>query len=172
MSSLVKKFGAPRRQLISPPPRRGRRGALPVSFGAVLPFSQTDREIGSIRLMIGLRQLINSVVQRLREQEASESQPAAQDVATPRQGLPRLLSDEDERASQPEGGDMWNVMHDEDGRRERLFRLENASACFRQPTRRPTPGAHVGYQMAQRATARVYCCAGCGALTPCSTAPP
>ena len=119
--------------------------------------------------MIGLRQLINSVVQRLREQEANETlQPVAQDLATPRQGLPRIMSEEDERASekQAEGGDMWNVMHDEDGRRERLFRLENASACFRQPSRRPTAGAHVGYQMAQRATARVYCCAGCGALPP------
>ena len=113
--------------------------------------------------MIGLRQLINSVVQRLREQEANETQPVAQDLATPRQGLPRLLSEEDERASQAEGGDMWNVMHDEDGRRERLFRLENASACFRQPRARPTPGAHIGYQIAQRSTARVYCCAGCGA---------
>ena len=113
--------------------------------------------------MLGLRQLINSVVQRLREQEAHETQPEAQDLATPRQGLPRLLSEEDERASQAEG-DMWNVMHDEDGRRERLFRLENASACFRQPSRaRTTPGAHIGFQMAQRSTARVYCCAACGA---------
>ena len=72
----------------------------------------------SLPKMLGLRQLINSVVQRLREQEAHETQPEAQDLATPRQGLPRLLSEEDERASQAEG-DMWNVMHDEDGRRER-----------------------------------------------------
>jgi hypothetical protein len=116
--------------------------------------------------MLQLRQLINSVVQRLREQEATEAEPLAQDLATPRQGLPRLVSDEDERAVQPEVGDMWSVMHDEDGRRERLFRLENASACFRQPSRKLTPGAHIGFQMAQRSTSRVYCCAGCGAPSP------
>ena len=49
--------------------------------------------------MIGLRQLINSVVQKLREQEANETKPVVQDLATPRQGLPRLLFEEDERGS-------------------------------------------------------------------------
>ena len=64
--------------------------------GTLVPqtLPRTDR-----LTMIGLRQLINSVVQRLREQEANETQPVAQDLATPRQGLPRLLSEEDERAS-------------------------------------------------------------------------
>ena len=65
--------------------------------GTLVPqtLPRTDR-----LTMIGLRQLINSVVQRLREQEANETQPVAQDLATPRQGLPRLLSEEDERASE------------------------------------------------------------------------
>ena len=117
--------------------------------------------------MLQLRQLINSVVQRLREQEANEAQPPAQDLATPRQGLPRLLSDEDERVAARDGADrdMWSVMHDEDGRRERLFRLENASSAFRQQCRAPTAGAHIGFQLAQRSTSRVSCCGSCGAPT-------
>lgn len=115
--------------------------------------------------MLQLRQLINSVVQRLREQEPDEPQQPQheQDAATPRQGLPQLLSDEDARTAQRQAGDLWTVMHDEDLRRERLFRLENASACVRQTPakRRITPGAHIGFQMAQRSTSKVYCCASC-----------
>ena len=66
-------------------------------------------------------------------------------------------------AAQREAGDLWGVMHDEDLRRERLFRLENATACVRQPAlkRRMTPGAHIGFQMAQKNTSKVYCCASC-----------
>ena len=81
---------------------------------------------GTLCRMQQLRLLINSVVQRLREQEARDEaqEPLAQDVATPRQGLPRLLSDEDERLVQREAaGDLWSVMHDEDVRPH----LENAS---------------------------------------------
>jgi len=92
--------------------------------------------------MLQLRQLINSVVQRLREQEADEPQQAEHehDAATPRQGLPQLLSEEDARTAQREAVDLWGVMHDEDLRRERLFRLENASACVRQtPVKRFPP---------------------------------
>ena len=44
--------------------------------------------------MLQLRQLINSVVQRLREQDADEeveAEPQAQDAATPRHGLPSFV---------------------------------------------------------------------------------
>lgn len=123
--------------------------------------------------MLQLRQLINSVVQRLREQEADEPQPLQheQDAAAPRQGIPQLLSDEDARTAQRKAGDLWGVMHDEDLRRERLFRLENVSTRVRQTPakRRATPGAHIGFQMARLSTQKVYCCASCS--TPAPTKP-
>lgn len=108
--------------------------------------------------------LLRCVFLRLRD-----AGPACEQSETPetppagRPGLARLYSDSDV-ARQAEGAesnkDMHTWMADEDARREELFRRPVKSPSSNR--RHRTPGAHIGFQMAQQSTQQVFCCGACG----------
>ena len=82
--------------------------------------------------------------------------------------LQTVLSTDDElelakRARSPTPTDLHALMADEDARRARLFQREGRGAKAARRGSRSPPGAHVGFQLAQRHTQRVVCCAACGA---------
>ena len=112
--------------------------------------------------------LFRCVLLRLREHLHSEEEKVENDVPsiTSRPGLTRMLSEDGAVPQAAVEKDLHTWMNEEDRRREELFKKPDASAIVgshRARKRSVTPGAHVGFQLAQRGTRLVYGCGACGA---------
>ena len=123
--------------------------------------------------MNSVRLLLRSLIARYHaadDDDNESGQPTAlfESPSSAPPPLQTVLSSDDElamRARSPtaEHGDLHALMADEDARRARLFQREGRGAKAGTKRSRSPPGAHVGFQLAQRHTQRVVCCAACGA---------
>ena len=112
--------------------------------------------------------LFRCMLMRLRDPFETKAEDDAVAATEPRRRphLVRMLSEDDAMvpSAAAEEKDMHTWMAEEDQRREELFAHPPAVASSpRRRLRQSTAGAHVGFQLAQRTTERVYCCGACGA---------
>ena len=123
--------------------------------------------------MNSVRLLLRSLIARYHaadDDDNESGQPTAlfESPSSAPPPLQTVLSTDDElelakRARSPTPTDLHALMADEDARRARLFQREGRGAKAARRGSRSPPGAHVGFQLAQRHTQRVVCCAACGA---------
>ena len=123
--------------------------------------------------MNSVRLLLRSLIARYHaadDDDNESGQPTAlfESPSSAPPPLQTVLSTDDElelakRARSPTPTDLHALMADEDARRARLFQREGRGAKAGTKRSRSPPGAHVGFQLAQRHTQRVVCCAACGA---------
>ena len=85
-------------------------------------------------------------------------------------GVPRLISDEDDRSPQKgeaaKDEDLLQMMRDEDARRRCLFNesIKMVPTAKVNKRRRAPPGAHIGFELARAATQKTICCGACGEI--------
>ena len=128
---------------------------------------------GAMTLLSNLYKCLRLRLQAEELLPLEERAPGEPDDVRRRARMPHLLSEEESppgcAAGEKNGeDDMHTWMTDEDERRKRLFRLNDAPNPPASPRRRPdrslpcTPGANVSFNLAQRYTKSVYCCGACG----------